>query len=64
MLGTVLAGLLEMHMNTSGSMAIREALQDDFDFVVSLMSDALAPFYGGDHQRHAERIFATHISGV
>ncbi|GHV93542.1 hypothetical protein AGMMS50268_40450 [Spirochaetia bacterium] len=42
---------------------IREAIRDDFDFVVNLMVTALAPYYGGDHVAHAERIFNTHIAG-
>src|ERR1035441_7712614 len=42
---------------------VREAEIKDRDFVVSLMCDALAPYYGGDHRAHAERIFSTHISG-
>jgi|TergutMp193P3_1026864.scaffolds.fasta_scaffold30798_2 ASC-1-like (ASCH) protein/ribosomal protein S18 acetylase RimI-like enzyme len=42
---------------------IREAIQDDFDFVVNLMVEALTPYYGGDHVAHAKRIFDTHIAG-
>jgi len=42
---------------------IREADEADFEYVVDLMVEALHPFYGGDHRRHAERIFGTHISG-
>lgn len=42
---------------------IREAKEDDLEFVTKLMVDALSPFYGGDHVRHARRIFDTHISG-
>lgn len=42
---------------------IRPAVRDDFDWIVQSMCDALAPYYGGDHARHAERIFQTHISG-
>ena len=42
---------------------IREAIASDFAFVVGLMNDALAPYYGGDHAAHAERIFSTHTSG-
>ncbi len=43
--------------------AIREAVEDDFDFVVRLMVEALDPYYGGDHVEHAKRIFSTHVSG-
>ncbi len=42
---------------------IREATADDLSFVESLMDEALAPYYGGDHRAHAQRIFTTHISG-
>jgi len=45
------------------SVKIREAIQDDFDFVVNLMDKGLSPYYGGDHCAHAERIFFTHIYG-
>ena len=45
------------------NLIIREAGENDFDFVVSLMCKSLSPYYGGDHKRHAERIFKTHISG-
>lgn len=44
-------------------LSIREAEKNDFEFVVNLMISALSPYYGGDHRRHAERIFSTHISG-
>ena len=42
---------------------IRDARFDDLDFVKNLMQKALEPFYGGDHQAHAERIFKAHING-
>ena len=42
---------------------IREAIESDHTFVESLMDEALAPYYGGDHRAHARRIFNTHISG-
>lgn len=43
--------------------SIREAVGEDLGFVVSLMVDALTPYYGGDHVAHANRIFSTHVSG-
>lgn len=43
--------------------SIREAVEDDRDFVIALMEDSLSPFYGGDHRAHAERILATHLAG-
>lgn len=42
---------------------IREARDEDREFVVELMQAALSPYYGGDHKAHAARIFSTHISG-
>lgn len=42
---------------------IREALPEDFEWVVNLMQEALEPFYGGDHKAHATRIFNAHIAG-
>jgi ASC-1-like (ASCH) protein/ribosomal protein S18 acetylase RimI-like enzyme len=45
------------------SVQIRPAIEADFDFVVSLMDEALSPYYGGDHRSHARRIFDTHVSG-
>ena len=42
---------------------VREAIPSDHDFVVDLMTEALSPFYGGDHRAHAERIFGTHVEG-
>ncbi len=42
---------------------IREARDGDLEAVATLMTTALAPYYGGDHRRHAERIFQTHVSG-
>lgn len=42
---------------------IRQATENDLDFVMNLMDDALTPYYGGDHRAHARRIFSTHIKG-
>ena len=44
-------------------MDIREAREEDFEFIMELMDVVLKPYYGGDHRAHAERIFSTHISG-
>lgn len=52
-----------MSASTGFTLMIREAVSADFDFVVELMCAALEPYYGGDHKRHAERIFNTHVSG-
>ena len=52
-----------MRDSTRSKLTVREAAGPDFEFVAKLMTDALEPFYGGDHTRHAERIFNTHISG-
>ena len=48
---------------SSAAVAIRKAKTGDFDFVSRLMTEALEPFYDGDHQAHAQRIFTTHING-
>src|SRR5436305_178444 len=45
------------------AISIRKAIETDRQFVVKLMVEALSPYYGGDHRAHAERIFATHLSG-
>lgn len=42
---------------------IREAAEDDFEWVTNLMHQALDPYYGGDHKAHAQRIFSAHIGG-
>lgn len=42
---------------------ICEAAHEDFEFVVRIMDEALSRFYDGDHTKHAERIFTTHIAG-
>ena len=52
----------EITMN-SMDMLIREARADDFEWVKSLMQNALEPYYGGDHRAHAKRIFDAHIAG-
>ncbi len=49
--------------NRRAQVVIREAIPEDHDFVVGLMTMALSPFYGGDHVAHAERIFSTHVAG-
>jgi len=49
--------------STHSRIDIREAVHEDFDFIVELMVKALEPYYGGDHRAHAKRIFSTHISG-
>ena len=45
------------------AVAIRKAKTGDFDFVFRLMTEVLEPFYDGDHQAHARRIFTAHING-
>lgn len=42
---------------------IRKAKTGDVDFVSHLMTEALGPFYDGDHRAHARRIFTAHING-
>ena len=48
---------------TDTNVLIREAREDDFEWVENLMQNALEAYYGGDHRAHAKRIFETHISG-
>ena len=50
-------------MSGHDGISIRPAAEDDFDFVLELMTSSLGEFYGGDHEAHARRIFGTHISG-
>ena len=50
-------------INKKKNINIREAEEEDFNFVTELMQKALVPYYGGDHRAHAQRIFSTHISG-
>lgn len=45
------------------SVLIREAREEDFEWVENLMQNALEVYYGGDHRAHAKRIFDAHISG-
>lgn len=54
-----------MHRYKKSSVAveIRKAKTGDVDFVFRLMTEALEPFYDGDHQAHAQRIFTAHING-
>ncbi len=47
----------------NANVLIRDARQNDFDWVVELMQEALEPYYGGDHRAHAKRIFDAHILG-
>jgi len=42
---------------------IREAQEKDFEWIKTLMQNALEPYYGGDHRAHAKRIFNAHIKG-
>lgn len=45
------------------NVVIREARNEDFKWVESLMQNALEPYYGGDHCAHTRRIFDAHIAG-
>lgn len=42
---------------------IRNATCDDAEFVISIMNEALSPYYDGDHTSHAKRILAAHLEG-
>jgi ASC-1-like (ASCH) protein/ribosomal protein S18 acetylase RimI-like enzyme len=50
-------------LSTNEKLFLRGAIDSDRTFIIELMDKALAPYYGGDHRAHAERIFSTHISG-
>ena len=41
---------------------IRKAKTGDVDFVSHLMAETLGPFYDGNHQAHAQRMFTAHIN--
>ena len=40
---------------------IWEAIKSDFNCVVSMMLKALDPYYDGNHEEHAKRIFKAHL---
>ena len=54
---------MHRYKKSLAAVAIRKAKTGDFDFVFRLMTEALEPFYDGDHRAHARRIFTTHING-
>ena len=53
---------MHRYKKSSVTVDIRKAKTGDVDFVSRLMTEALEPFYDGDHQAHAQRIFTTHIN--
>lgn len=53
---------MHRYKKSSATVDIRKAKTGDFDFVSRLMTEALEPFYDGDHQAHARRIFTAHIN--
>ena len=54
---------MHRHKKSPVTVGIRKAKTGDVDFVSRLMTEALEPFYDGDHQAHARRIFTAHING-
>lgn len=54
---------MHRYKKSSVTVVIRKAKTGDVDFVSRLMTETLGPFYNGDHQAHAQRIFTTHING-
>ncbi len=54
---------MHRYKKSSVTVDIRKAKIGDVDFVSRLMTEALEPFYDGDHQAHARRIFTAHING-
>lgn len=53
---------MHRYKKSSVTVNIRKAKTGDFDFVFRLMTEALEPFYDGDHQAHAQRMFTAHIN--
>lgn len=53
---------MHRYKKSSVTVNIRKAKAGDVDFVSRLMTETLGPFYNGDHQAHARRIFTTHIN--
>lgn len=53
---------MHRYKKSSVTVDIRKAKTGDVDFVSRLMTETLEPFYNGDHQAHARRIFTTHIN--
>ena len=43
--------------------AIRPANAADEHYLLRAFTEALAPFYGGDHEAHARRLIRTHLAG-
>ena len=54
---------MHRYRKSSTTVDIRKAKTGDVDFVSRLMTEALEPFYDGDHRAHARRIFTAHING-
>lgn len=54
---------MHRYKKSSVTVDIRKAKTGDVDFVFRLMTEALEPFYDGDHRAHARRIFTAHING-
>lgn len=40
---------------------IREAIENDYAWVVNMMQKTLEPYYDGNHEEHAKRIFKAHL---
>lgn len=53
---------MHRYKKSSVTVDIRKAKTGDVDFVSHLMVETLGPFYNGDHQAHARRIFTAHIN--
>ncbi len=53
---------MHRYKKSSVTVDIRKAKTGDVDFVSRLMTETLEPFYNGDHQAHARRIFTAHIN--
>ncbi|MFG2719234.1 GNAT family N-acetyltransferase [Streptomyces sp. NPDC048416] len=46
----------------SGAPRMRQATEDDRDFLRTLFAQTLEPFYNGDHVAHADRVLDAHLA--
>ena len=53
---------MHRYKKSSATVDIRKAKTGDVDFVSHLMTETLGPFYDGNHQAHAQRMFTAHIN--
>jgi len=49
--------------STAPTVTVLPATEHDRDYVVAAFTEALSPYYGGDHAAHARRVHRTHLDG-